>query len=326
MKNKMNEYEFIQRYREERKLYEAWGSYLLAYIEDELKKYYIDLHKILKIPSSCRTKDEESLIEKAFYRDKHYANPYDDITDKVGIRFVVMLEKHVDLIGNIIESSGGWLTYSKDQDFNVFRETTPEVFTYQSKHYVVKNKNSISIDEHTIPQGTPCEIQIRTLGQHAYAEISHDLFYKKESKENGIALRYLARTAAFNEESDELFGRLYEMAENKEKSYSDFMIFLKKVMCFPIETDKLNRAIYDNLEVLINKYNINIKAIETYLSDKGFIIDAIKEKQDKILFRQPIVIVLYYLIDKHGYELSSIWDFQEDILDQIKTDLGIAMD
>ena len=97
-------------------------------------------------------------------------------------------------------------------------------------------------------------------------------------------------------------------------------------MCFPIETDKLNRAIYDNLEVLINKYNINIKAIETYLSDKGFIIDAIKEKQDKILFRQPIVIVLYYLIDKHGYELSSIWDFQEDILDQIKTDLGIAMD
>ena len=34
---------------------------------------------------------------------------------------------------------------------------------------------------HTIEKDTPCEIQIRTLEQHAYAELSHDYVYKKES-------------------------------------------------------------------------------------------------------------------------------------------------
>lgn len=36
-------------------------------------------------------------------------------------------------------------------------------------------------------------IQIRTLEQHAYAEISHDLFYKKEKRDNAEISRYLAR-------------------------------------------------------------------------------------------------------------------------------------
>lgn len=320
-----NEEEFLLRYRREKGMYKAWGNYLVEQIEKELGKYYVDFQKILKIPPSCRVKEEESLLEKAFYREKEYTNPYEQIEDKVGIRFVVMLEKHVDQIGKIIESFTDWLSCSRDQDYNVLRETNPEVFTYQSRHYVVRNKHTIVSGEYTIPEQTPCEIQIRTLGQHAYAEVSHDLFYKSKMETGGKALRFLARTAAFNEESDELFGRLYEMADEKEREYSDFVLSIKKLINFPCTTDKLNRAIYENIIPLINKYDVNIDKIKLYLHENVYIKNFIEEKQDKTLFRQPIVVVLYYLLDKHGYEFEEIWDFQEDILDSIKTDLGISM-
>lgn len=316
---------FVNLYKKERPIYEAWGEYLINYISSKLREKYITLDKILKIPVTCRTKEIDSIIAKGFYRNKNYKNPYKDITDKVGIRFVVMLENQVDEIGNIIETSNELLSFTKDQDFNVFRETNPEVFTYQSKHYVVRNKNDIIVNNNTIAKNTPCEIQIRTLCQHAYAEISHDLFYKKNN-ENNKALRLLARTAAFNEESDELFGGIYKMVENNESYYNNFMKFLKDKYSFKLESDKLNRIIYDDINVLLNKYQIDAKKIEEYISKQNFILDLIKEKQDNILFNQPVVLILYYLIQNYKYEVLDIWNFPDELLDPIEADLGISMD
>ncbi len=324
MKN--NEIEsFINLYTKERPLYKAWGEYLIDYISSKLKEKYVTLDKIIKIPVTCRTKEIDSLVAKAFYRNKNYKDPYNDITDKVGIRFVVMLENQVDEIGKIIESSNELLSFSKDQDFNVFRETHPDVFTYQSIHYVVRNKNNITVDNNIIVKNTPCEIQIRTLCQHAYAEISHDLFYKKNN-ENNKALRLLARTAAFNEESDELFGGIYKMVESEESYYNNFMKFLKDKYNFTLESDKLNKTIYDDINILLTKYQINAKKIEEYINEQSFILELIKEKQDNILFKQPIVLVLYYLVENHRHELISIWNFPDEFLDPIEADLGISMD
>lgn len=326
MKSNMTKQQFVELYNNERAIYKAWGEYLKDYISKELEKRYLNLNKILKIPVSCRTKDVESLVEKAFYRDKKYKDPYYEITDKVGIRFVVMIEQQVAEIGNIIETSADWLDYSKDQDFNIFREMHPDVFTYQSRHYIVRNMNEMVIGEHTINKGTACEIQIRTLEQHAYAELSHDLFYKKQQLEDNKALRLLARTAAFNEESDELFGRMYKMVESKEHYYNDFMKSLKDSYDFSCESDKLNRTIYDDILILIEKYEINDELIIQYLSERPYILNLIKLKDDNVLFNQPIVLVLYYLLEKHGHELLEIWNFPEDVLDPIKADLGISME
>lgn len=326
MKSNMTEQEFMSLYNKERSMFGAWGEYLKEYIENSLKKSYLNLDKILKIPVSCRTKEVDSLVEKAFYRNKKYEDPYYDITDKVGVRFVVMLEQQVDIIGEIIEASTGWLFYSKDQDFNILRETNPDVFTYQSRHYIVRNRNEITVGEYTIKIGTPCEVQIRTLEQHAYAEMSHDLFYKKQQQEEKKALRLLARTAAFNEESDELFGRMYKMVESKECYYNDFMKALKDKYGFSCEGDKLNKTVYDDILNMIEKYSINFDLIVRYMEEKPYILDLIKTKDNNILFNQPIVLVLYYLLEKHSHELMEIWNFPEENLDPIKADLGISMD
>jgi putative GTP pyrophosphokinase len=326
MKNNTTEHEFVELYRKERPVYEAWGKYLENYILSVLNSHYINLDKILKIPISCRSKEVESLVAKAFYRNKAYSDPYKEITDKVGIRFVVMTESQVDIISNIIESCKNWLEYSKDVDYNVFRDIHPEVFTYQSRHYVVKNKNQITYEGHIIEIDTPCEIQIRTLEQHAYAEVSHELFYKKDDKQVGKALRLLARTAAFNEESDYLFGRMYKMIESRDDFYNNFMKILKDKYKFSWESDKLNRAIYDDVYELIEKYNVNADLMIQYIEANSYIMALIKEKQTDILFNQPIIIVLYYLLGMHKYELCNIWQYPEEMLDSIKADLGIATD
>lgn len=324
MKNKMSEKDFVDLYLKEQNMYKSWGEFLKEYIISELERIYMNLDEILKIPVSSRTKEVSSLVEKAFYRNKNYQNPYEDITDKVGIRFVVMRESQIDIIGNIIEDCD-FLFFSKDQDINNIREIHPSVFSYQSCHYIVKNTNPLQFNNCEIKSNTPCEIQIRTLGQHIYAEISHDLFYKKKQSESKPALRLLARTSAFNEETDELIERIYKLNEKEEVKYNDFMNAIKNEYSFKIENDKLNRTIYNDIEDLIKKYNIDMNLISNYMKERQYILELINTRTD-LLSKQPVVLILYYLQEKHGYELMENWNFPDEILDPIKADLGISMD
>lgn len=324
MKNNFTQEAFIELYENERKMYEAWGNYIRTYISDVVRDRYANQNKIFKLPPSCRTKTIDSIIEKAFYRNKKYDNPYNDITDKVGVRFVVMTESQVKYIEHIIENCTEW-NFSKDVDFHILREENPNVFTYQSSHYIVRNNNEIITHGYTIPIGTPCEIQVRTLEQHAYAEISHDLVYKKEKDANGTLLRLLARSAAFNEESDYLFNKMYDLVNEQENNYNEFMRGLDNYMDFSIDDDKLNRAIYDDILPLIDKYSINAKKIINFINENIYIKENVLQRKNNILFTQPVVLIIYYCVENYRHELDDIWSFPEDVLDAIKADLGITI-
>ena len=70
----------------------------------------------IRLPAKPRLKQDGSLITKAFYRDdKNYKNPFDEITDKVGVRFVVLLENEIEVVCKAIESCGEW-DWCKDKD------------------------------------------------------------------------------------------------------------------------------------------------------------------------------------------------------------------
>lgn len=181
------------------------------------------------------------------------------------------------------------------------------MFSYESIHYVVRNKERRKIDKYEIPEGIPCEIQVRTLEQHAYAEISHDLFYKKEKRDNSEISRYLARTAAFNEESDELFKMIYEKVEEDNVNYEIIMNeLLKKYSLLSLKSDKLNRAVYDNISALIKKYKITGKQVINFIEDNNYILRDIERQNENLLFKQPVILLLYYLVENHIHELDDI--------------------
>ena len=316
--------EFERKYEKEKPMYKACGEYVLEYIKKQLHLSLQEQQQIIKVLFPPRVKDTDSIIAKAFYRKgKNYTDPINQITDKVGIRFVVMVTNQIKIIEDVIKEATIW-KYSKDQDYQDKIEEKPDVFGYQSVHYVVRNINEIHCDGIIIKAGTACEIQIRTLEQHAYAELSHDYFYKNDDSIASTLRRSLARSMALNETTDELFSKVYDMMSKEKQEYTELMSVLRTKYPFERYSEKLNKSIYDNTLDMIKKYNVDGLKMEDYI--QKFMIDNIQARQDLALFRQPIVLILYFLVECHHHELLEVWEQPKQQLELIFSDLGIAYD
>lgn len=328
----MNEKEFILKYTTDKPIFELWGKYVKRQITDALCLKYTSPDEILKIPVKPRVKAIDSIIAKAFYRGKEYKDPYNEITDKVGMRFVVLTVDQILAIKDIVETDETW-TFSEDVDYVKNMLEKPELFTYQSVHYIVKNmadlflKDNIKDIEVKIPKGTPCEIQIRTLLQHAYAELSHDTIYKKDDEIPSEVKRIMARSMALIETTDSLFKEVNDLLSQEDKLYKEYEKYVFKYTSFNEMTEKLNKYIYSSYKDVI-KINTNfINSLDDFMQEKTFLFDKITEKQDiSILYRQPIVFLLYYLIKNNTNEMLEKWPLDENLLNPLFTDLGISFD
>lgn len=320
----MEQKEFIHKYEKEKHIYEAWGHYTKERIIKALKKQ-VPIENFLKLDVKVRVKSVDSLLAKAYYRNKNYKNPYNEITDKVGMRFVVLYLDEVHLIGNIIESIDEWV-FSKDRDFLDEIERYPERFDYESLHYVVTNKYSIVYNEIEIPKGISCEIQIRTLLQHAYCEMSHSTIYKKNV--HSKVKRVTARSMALIESADYFFKEVKEMVLKEEKIYNDLLPkLIEYYSTFAKLTveDKINVLIIDNYGNLL-KENI-FEEIKKFIEENKFLKDIIIQNYEiKFIYRQPVVLLIYYLISKTRHKVSDEWPLTYDELIPLYNDLGYCLD
>src|SRR3546814_10997244 len=53
--------------------------------------------------------------------------------------------------------------------------------------------------------GTPCEVQLRTLLQHAHSQLTHDTIYKPKTIASSHTKRFVARSMALIETVDDFF-------------------------------------------------------------------------------------------------------------------------
>ena len=97
--------------------------------------------------------------------------------------------------GNYKFSKEGIKKLTKDIDQEI--EDKPNIFDYQSSHIVVRPLESDNNFSTELINSLTCEIQIRTLLQHAFAEVSHDSTYKGPYKNDKEILRRLAKAMAF---------------------------------------------------------------------------------------------------------------------------------
>lgn len=237
----MNESDLVNRWEEERTMYEAWACFISNEIQSRLQGEYPDfkLSEFFKIPPTPRSKETSSLIDKAFYRKKSYTNPYYDITDKVGIRFVVLLTSDIKKVEQIVTSSVNW-NYSKDRDYENERKIRPLEFTYQSVHYVLKPVRVISHNNIYIDNNVSCEVQIRTLLQHAHSELTHDSVYKPKKEASSEVQRTVARSMALIETTDDFFEQAtrYLQEETKRERHTLFILEKLYTINFPELTVK----------------------------------------------------------------------------------------
>ena len=207
--SRMTEAALLARWAAEKEIFAAWGNVVVKEVLKDLIAFDRNIHpkSFIKIPPEPRLKGDESLLGKAFHRGKTYVDPYQEIEDKIGVRFVVLLASEILMLQKLIESGKLWRA-SLDKDYEEERARRPSEFAYQSKHYVLRAKLEIK-DEGgvVIPSGTPCEVQLRTLLQHAHSELTHDNIYKVQS---GTAVssnvhRTVAKSMALIEVVDEFF-------------------------------------------------------------------------------------------------------------------------
>lgn len=325
----MNEKEFLQRWHSEQAMYKAWGEYIVEFISltlvDSQQK---DLNKFLKIPASSRVKEDDSLIDKAFYRDKNYDNPYEDIEDKVGARFVVMLVSEVDDICEIVEEASRNKKWNavKCRDFNEERKNSPMLFTYQSHHFIIKSNRDFIYKEICIENGTSCEVQVRSLLQHAYAELTHEVTYKKKTSIDPDISRTIAKTMAFIETADDFFINVTEKTanvplKNMEKELD--IMFKHFTGIKPIKL-KSSLYIYDAFSELIDE-NI-LEKIYTFISRTDGIDCLINTGRKRHAFyNQSVIIFVYWLVRYRRSTVERDWPLEWQLVSDIALDLNVSL-
>lgn len=324
----MTEEEFLERWYHERPIVEAWGKFVTAKIMERIAPLISPSSAdiFIRLPASPRVKQDGSMITKAFYRDKEYQDPLKDITDKVGVRFVVLLGREIPVVCKAIESCAEWIS-SKDKDYNEDQEKNPYEFKYQSVHYVVYSRNDTEVGALTVPAGTPCEVQVRTLLQHAHSELTHDTIYKPSVEETKEMHRAAAKAMALVEATNDYFEQLFDLIEervepNRALSLEMAALYRELILRNPDPT-KAEGLLNDAFTPLAG--DEPVEAVRSLLHDKPFIIDRIKERAEtKLLFRQPSILLAYVGVLNRPNEAQQAWPLTPEEAKPLFTDLGKA--
>ncbi|MES2045426.1 MAG: hypothetical protein V4475_16260 [Pseudomonadota bacterium] len=106
-----------------------------------------------------------------------YGAPLAEITDLSAVRVIVFVRESVDKVVDQIEQFFEVIE-KEDVGDRVYNQGK---FGYQSKHLLIKlGEDRKSLVENADFSELTCEIQVRTLLQHAWAEMEHDIQYKSD--------------------------------------------------------------------------------------------------------------------------------------------------
>jgi putative GTP pyrophosphokinase len=160
----------------------------------------IDAHQVIS-----RVKTVSSFAEKV--RRKKYKYKFlSEVTDIVGVRVITYLARDVDRAHSLLREN--FLIDSKNSiDKRV--PTTVSQFGYQSLHVIAQlTPARATLPEYSRFEKLKFEIQIRSILQHSWAEIEHDINYKSVIELTPNIKRKLHRAAALLEQADEIFSEI----------------------------------------------------------------------------------------------------------------------
>ena len=165
---------FIKKYKNNRPTYVKLGK-----LFDDILKKSLDQLGFFGLVQ-YRAKSVDSFANKIIMKDK-YKNPLEEVTDFCGVRVIVHFHSQVKSVCDFIKQN-----FKIDEANSLDQKSRLNVneFGYRSIHYIVSpNKESIlgiHVDKEL--RNLKAEIQVRTLAEHIWADISHDRIYKTDLK------------------------------------------------------------------------------------------------------------------------------------------------
>lgn len=208
----------IEAYAKERPHYKAYAEALERVLRNACA---------LSVPEAIvqsRPKGLSSFAEKCIRKfDKYGEDAIHRMTDLCGARVIVHTLEQVKAVRLFIEA--GFRIIERDDKGLLLGETT---FGYRDMHYLVKlNPDRATAIGFTAEESRKignriAEVQVRSLVQHAWADILHDRMYKAPLRLSPEAKRTGALLAAIMEDGDRTFNRIALEMDGMTANYNAY--------------------------------------------------------------------------------------------------------
>ena len=235
----------LAEYRQNHGRYEKLEDTAFSLLENELKQSGIMVFQL-----SHRLKTEDSLRGKLEKKGDKYESAL-DLTDLLGIRVICYFADDVDRIAEKIE---GLFVVDRENSVDKRRILEADQFGYLSLHYICQLKPEQAADEGL--RRIRFEIQIRSVLQHAWAEINHDIGYKSSAGVPRSITRGFSRLAGLLEIADEQFAEFRDSVRHYENESEE-----------TVRSDHLENLPVN--EMTLNAYFRNNEDLQKYFHDNG---------------------------------------------------------
>lgn len=200
-----------QWYTEKNKQYDDLRQAAERLLETLLKENGISYHSV-----TSRLKARDSYVKKC--EDPKYESP-EQIMDVAALRIITQTTMEVEQVCGMIERE---FAVDPENSCDKAKEMGVNKVGYLSVHYVVRmSPQRLELKEYSRFEGLCWEIQVRSLLQHAWAEIEHDRGYKFAGKLPKHIERKFHLVAAnlelMDEEFRSLVGEIDAYAEEVKK-------------------------------------------------------------------------------------------------------------
>lgn len=203
----------------------------------------------LGFPIQARIKSWESLKQKVESLELKFSSPH-EVQDWVGLRIILVFIRDARRIRQLLER-----TFEVVRSYDTSDRLGKDQFGYSSFHIVLKMPSAwLAVPALSNFKDFQAEVQVRTLSQHIWAEVSHHLQYKSEESVPPDVLRSIYRSSALLETADLEFERvLKERDKYRESARSGI----------DVSHEEINS---DNLEILLDELlpNCNKEPGENY--------------------------------------------------------------
>lgn len=281
---------------------------------------------------SARAKELDSLVRKLLLKSEH---DYDSLPDKVGVRIVIRHLSDIPAVEQIISRD-----FDHDPADNKARDHGTNRVGYLSVHL---DHTRLKTDDQQAVMFPPskffAEVQLRTLAQHLWAEMSHDDVYKNDETANALSSDLKRRVnlmAGQVEVADREFDRI-----SKEIGQDDAYRLLRALErhYYKLTTRRAN----PELSLLVIKLlsptfkgltapQIITQLDETFVKHAGM-LEQIYQDPDRAVdssafFFQPEALMIYDRLLHDRDETLSLWStvFPSSELDRVANNFGISLD
>ena len=231
----------IEEYRKEKENFIKLDEVVYEKLREMVKSSGIQTFSI-----EHRVKGEASLAEK-LVRNGDWYQSFDGLTDILGARVICFFNDDVDRLGKLIEEN---FSIDKKNSSDKRALIKADSFGYLSLHYTCYLSENSGYPKCICEK--KFEIQIRTILQHTWAAIEHDIGYKSEFGLPREYARGFSRIAGLLEIADDEFIRVRDgmkaytddvrtrIKENRAEDVSINMVSMRE---FVLNNERMNNLL-----------------------------------------------------------------------------------